>query len=72
MPAIIKVFFIVSICTITGCSARAAFDSIQLANRNDCSKVPSSQYEECIAGTEKSYKEYERERQAVLKPDSAL
>lgn len=49
-----------------GCSKKAVYDNIQLNNRNECNKVPPSQYEECIERTSKSYEEYERERKEVI------
>ncbi len=51
---------------MVGCSARGVYDGIQVGNRNECSKLPPSQYDECIKDVEKPYDEYERERKETL------
>tara|TARA_R110001599_G_C12267242_1_gene660984 strand:+ start:5381 stop:5578 length:198 start_codon:yes stop_codon:yes gene_type:complete len=52
--------------SIGACSNKAIYDNIQLNNRNDCAKLPLSQYEECLERANKSYEEYERERKEAL------
>ena len=54
--ALIAVFFLM------GCSNKAVYDNIQINNRNTCNTVPPSQYKECIDRTNKSYEEYEQDR----------
>ncbi len=49
-----------------GCSNKAIYDNIQLNNRNECNKVPPSQYDECIERASKTYEEYERERNDTI------
>lgn len=51
---------------MVGCSYRGAYEGIQASNRNECSKLPPSQYDECMEKARKSYGEYERERKEVL------
>lgn len=51
---------------VAACSNREVYDSIQAGKRNECSKLPPSQYEECIADANKSYYEYERERKEAI------
>lgn len=58
-------FFIVCFC-LTGCSTRGFYEGIQAGNRIECSRLPPSQYEECVQGTGKPYEEYERERKETL------
>jgi len=48
------------------CSNKAIYDNIRLNQRNDCLKEPPSVYLECVEGTDKPYKEYERERKELL------
>ena len=43
-------------------SNKEIYDNIQLNNRQNCLKLPQSQYDECIVRFSKSYDEYERER----------
>jgi len=52
--------------SIGACSNKAIYDNIQLNNRNDCAKLPPSQYDECMERANKSYEEYERERKEAL------
>jgi len=58
---ILIVFF-----TQTACSYRTAFDAVQAGNRHQCSKLPPSQYDECIGRVSKTYEDYERERKEIL------
>ncbi len=51
---------------IAGCSSRGAYEGIQTSNRFECTKLPPSQYDECMKNANKPYDEYERERQEVL------
>lgn len=51
---------------IAGCSSRGAYEGIQANNRFECTKLPPSQYDECMKNANKSYDEYERERQKAL------
>jgi len=51
---------------IAGCSYRGAYEGIQASNRFECSKLPPSQYDECMKSTNKSYGEYERERKEAI------
>ena len=60
MKIYLSVFFAL---LIGACSNQAIYDNIQLNNRQNCGKLSSPQYDECIERTNKSYDEYERERQ---------
>jgi hypothetical protein len=56
------IFFFLIIISVTGCSNRSVYESMQLYEQNKCSKVPPSEYRECRdAAVSKSYHEYERE-----------
>ncbi len=46
---------------LASCSNRGVYGGIQASNRNECFKLPPSQYDECIKNTNKSYDKYERE-----------
>ena len=52
---------------VTACSNRDIYENIQFNNRQDCLKLPPSQYDECMETFSKSYDEYERERKEVSK-----
>jgi hypothetical protein len=51
---------------IAGCSSRGAYEGIQASNRFECTKLPQSQYDECMKNASKPYDEYERERKEAL------
>jgi PBP1b-binding outer membrane lipoprotein LpoB len=61
-----KVLVSIFVFLLAGCSNKAVYDNIQRINRNDCNKVPPSQYEECIDRASKSYEEYKRERERAI------
>lgn len=56
--------------SLTACSARSTYNSIQISNQNECRRMVGSAYEECMARNSKSYEEYERERQELLKENA--
>lgn len=45
------------------CSNRGIYEGIQTSNRIDCTRLPPSQYDECMQRNDTSYEEYERQRQ---------
>ena len=53
--------------SMAGCSNRAVYDNIQINRRNECLKLPPSEYGECMKGVDTSYDAYEKERQEVIK-----
>lgn len=59
-------FLILIVLIIAGCTYRGAYEGIQTSNRFECSKLPLSQYDECMENANKSYDEYERERKEAL------
>lgn len=59
-------FILLFIFLAAGCSNRAVYENLQINKRTECSKLPLSEYDQCIAGIDKSYDEYERERQEVI------
>lgn len=63
------VLFALSCMGMAACSNRSVYETIQANNRLDCQKVPVAQQEDCLRQADKSYEEYERERQELLKKD---
>jgi len=51
---------------LSACSNRGVYEGIQTGKRNDCLRLPSPQYEECMKDANKSYDEYERERKEAI------
>lgn len=64
MMKVITIFLTILI--LASCSARGVYDGIQAGNRNECSKLPPSQYDECMKDVDKPYDEYERERKEAI------
>lgn len=52
---------------VAGCSNKATYQNLQINQRNKCLELPQSQYDECMKGAEKSYEQYEKERQEYLR-----
>jgi hypothetical protein len=60
-----KVWVLIGVFLLIGCSNKSLYENIQKNNRSTCNKVPFSQYEKCIENTKKTYEEYERERKTL-------
>lgn len=55
-----------TVLAITGCSSRQIYDSVQYNQRNECMKLPGSQYDECMERVNKPFDQYEKERNEAL------
>jgi len=51
---------------LSACSNSAVYENMRIYQRKECLKEPPSRYEECIKQVEKSYTEYQRERDEAL------
>ena len=60
--------FIITAILLAACSQKAVYDNIQLNNRTQCDRAPLSEYDDCMARTNKPYEDYDRERQEVTGP----
>jgi hypothetical protein len=65
---IIKILFTTLVLTsIFGCSSKELYESIQPKyDENECRNLPPHQYDKCIKTEEKSYKEYQKEREDII------
>jgi hypothetical protein len=61
------VLVIVGATLLSACSNRALYETAQNNRRNACLKELPAQAQKCLETVSKSYEEYERERQALLK-----
>jgi hypothetical protein len=43
------------------------YEAVQIKQKNDCQKLPPSEYDKCMSETGKSYEQYEAERQEIKK-----
>ena len=57
---------IFALLSLAGCSNRAVYENLQTNKRHGCLKVPQPDYEKCMEGMDKSYQQYEQERQEAL------
>lgn len=53
---------------LSSCTSEATYNGFQRSNLNDCETRPLSQYDECVAAANKSFEEYQREREEVREP----
>ncbi|WP_269620515.1 hypothetical protein [Zhongshania sp. BJYM1] len=56
----------IALIMLAGCSNRSLYEGVQASNRNDCAKLQSPQYDECMENANRSYNDYERERKESL------
>lgn len=49
------------------CSNRQIYDSLQIRQKNECLNLPPAESDECLGRVGKSYDQYEKERQELLK-----
>jgi hypothetical protein len=52
-------------CCAAGCSNQQVYNAIQESQRVDCQQYPDTRYEECMQQLDKSYQDYEEEREAL-------
>ena len=51
---------------LVGCSNRAVFENAQVNKRNECHRLPPSQFDECMERARQTYDEYCEAREAVI------
>lgn len=50
---------------LPGCSNRALFENAQHNHRNECQRLPPSQYDACMERARQTYDEYRKAREEV-------
>jgi PBP1b-binding outer membrane lipoprotein LpoB len=50
-----------------GCSNKAAYQNLQLNKKQECRRLPVTEYDDCMREMAQSYEEYERQRQQAIK-----
>ena len=55
------------LCSLPACSSRQVYELIQIRERNECLKLPESQYEECIERADQGYDTYKKNREELEK-----
>lgn len=51
----------------SACGNKAIYDNMQINRKTECATLPPTEYDKCMQSVDKTYSEYERERQEVLK-----
>lgn len=55
------------IATGSGCSNKAVYQNLQLNKKQECRRLPVTEYDDCMRDMEQSYEEYERQRKQTIK-----
>lgn len=66
MNKFLLVMSAVCVVVAAGCSNRAVYENMQLNQRQECAERPPSEFEACMERVNKTYDEYERDRQEIL------
>lgn len=63
-----KLLIALAIFVLVGCSNKAVYDNTRLHLRNECHKqqLSPSGYQKCLERADKTYEEYQREREEAL------
>jgi len=52
---------------LSACSNEQLYSAVQGSQRMECSKLPPGQYQNCLADYDTTYREYQRDRQDLLR-----
>ncbi len=63
--SICRLFVLIGMLVIAGCSHQSMYNAVQESERRDCSYLPESQYHHCLDETNQTYNEYERKVRAL-------
>ena len=58
-----------AIIAIGGCSNQAIYENVQQDRKRECEQLQAHDRQRCLAGYERSYEEYEEEREKLLSDD---
>ena len=61
-----KIFLLFVLITLTACSQRQIYESVQTSNRNECEILSGVQRKECLDRLAPDYPTYERQREELL------
>ena len=64
------ILIIIATTIVTGCSSSTAYHSMQQYQINQCQQLPSSSdYNDCIQQTKKTFNEYNKEREETIRTE---
>lgn len=67
----LKPAVLIGVVCLVGCSNKGMYDNLRIHQRNKCLEEPPPASVECLQRTNKSFEEYQRERQEALKKPSS-
>ena len=62
----VMLFAVLLVGLVSACTNRGTYEGIKASNINECYRLPPSQQDECLEQANKSYEEYQREREELL------
>lgn len=66
-----KLSFVLLLALLSACSNEQLYGAMQGSQRMECAKLPPGQYQSCLADLDTSYKDYEQDRQDLLRDGKA-
>ncbi|MFW2374657.1 MAG: hypothetical protein ACN4GM_16140 [Gammaproteobacteria bacterium] len=60
-----KLFVLAAVALLAGCSTAGWYEGMKARHQLECQNQPASEYEDCMRQMDKSFSEYEKEREAV-------
>lgn len=52
----------IGVLAISGCTARAAYETVRVGERNHCNELPDTERERCLARTQDDFDAYQRKK----------
>lgn len=65
----LSVFLVFIVTSLAACTNKEVYESVRSNRLNDCQYLTEPERERCMERYDKTYDEYEREREAILKED---
>ena len=60
-----KLFVLVGFALLMGCSTAGWYEGMKARHQLQCQNQPSAEYEDCMEQADKSFSDYEKEREGV-------
>lgn len=67
-----KLLVLIVVLSLMACSKQAVYENIQMHQRFECQREqPPGRYQECMDQVDKSYSEYQRQRERVMEKEDS-
>ncbi|MCW8957309.1 MAG: hypothetical protein OQL09_10535 [Gammaproteobacteria bacterium] len=60
-----KSIILIVFALLTGCSTAGWYEGMKARHQLECQNQPSSEYKDCMQQADKSFSEYEKEREGI-------